>query len=467
MLFSSTIFLFYFLPILIGLYFVAPKILKNTLLLIASLLFYAWGEGIYVVLMLASIVLNYLFGIWLSKPNPKKWVLFIGVSANLSILLVYKYANFLVANFNQLLNYADLPLLLLKPISLPLGISFFTFQAISYLIDIHRKEIAVERNPIHLGLYIAMFPQLIAGPIVRFKTVLADIKSRVVSAELFLSGVNRFIIGLAKKMLIANPLGAVVDIIFELPPESVPTHVAWFGIACYALQIFFDFSGYSDMAIGLGRMFGFRFLENFNYPYIARSLQDFWRRWHISLSSWFRDYLYIPMGGNRKSPLRTYLNLSVVFLLCGLWHGASWNFVVWGLFHGSLLILERQGLENLLRRLWLPLQHAYLVFIILVSWVFFRSSDLSAAKDYLTRMFTMEFGALPFEVIDAMNVQVYLALIVGLILCCQMRSINTYCRTNFPRISSSIYIPMIAGLFYLSATQLAVSTHNPFIYFRF
>jgi len=301
MVFSSPIFLFFFLPALIVLYFSTPKQFKNSLLLLASLLFYAWGEGFYVALMLVSISINYLLGRLIGREKYSRQFLSLGVILNLSILVSYKYS---------------------------IGISFFTFQAISYLVDIYRKQIPSQSNIIKLGLYIALFPQLIAGPIVRYKTIMAEIENRHVSSRMFAEGAERFIYGLAKKMLIANPLGYAVDVIFELPISELPSHVVWLGILFYALQIYFDFSGYSDMAIGLGRMFGFRFLENFNYPYCSQSLQEFWRRWHISLSSWFRDYLYIPLGGNRVSELRTYGNLFMVFVLCGLWHGASWNFIL-------------------------------------------------------------------------------------------------------------------------------------------
>ncbi len=476
MVFSSPIFLFYFLPCLIGLYFLTPRAAKNVLLLFASLLFYAWGEDFYVLLMLVSIGINYVFGMLIARGITAERArsalvgLSVGVALNLSILIAFKYANFLVDNINVLLELLSLPSWDLGDIHLPLGISFFTFQAISYLIDIYRKEIAAQKNLIRLGLYISLFPQLIAGPIVRYKNIAQEIGSRTVSASLFLSGAERFSLGLAKKMLIANPLGAVVDIIFSAPIESIPTHIAWLGILLYALQIFFDFSGYSDMAIGLGRMFGFRFLENFNYPYIARSLQDFWRRWHISLSSWFRDYLYIPLGGNRISPFRTYLNLCMVFLLCGIWHGASWNFLVWGAFHGLVLVIERLGLARLLTVLWRPVQHIYLILIVLVSWVFFRAENLGDAVAYLGRMFANEFTAIPFEIIDAINIEVLFALTAGLIFSMNLTGVRQSLVDGFQRFSSFTRIGY--GLFVclcllLAIMQLAVTTHNPFIYFRF
>lgn len=478
MVFSSPIFLFFFLPALISVYFCTPKQFKNVLLLCASLLFYAWGEGFYVGLMLASISINYVMGRLIEHEINRKLYLSIGVMVNLAILVSYKYSNFIVDNVNAALHVIGVPALELAPVHLPLGISFFTFQAISYLIDIYRKEIVSQASIVKLGLYIALFPQLIAGPIVRYKTIVAEIDSRNVSPRMFAEGAERFIYGLAKKMLIANPLGYAVDVIFDLPLSELPMHVVWLGILFYALQIYFDFSGYSDMAIGLGRMFGFRFLENFNYPYSAQSLQDFWRRWHISLSSWFRDYLYIPLGGNRLSALRTYSNLFIVFVLCGLWHGASWNFLIWGVFHGTVLSIERAGLSALINWLWAPLRHLYLIFIVLVSWVFFRAETLTDAIDYLASMFTFNFGNVPFEFLDAISVDVIVALLFGLLLStpvyrkCFLFPLNDRQAVAWATSRWLSALPyargvLVLGLLFLSAMSLASTTHNPFIYFRF
>jgi alginate O-acetyltransferase complex protein AlgI len=478
MVFSSPIFLFFFLPALIVLYFSTPKQFKNLLLLFASLLFYAWGEGFYVALMLISISINYVFGRLIDSYDKSRWVLTLGVVINLGILVSYKYSNFIVDNINAALNYFNIASIDLDPVHLPLGISFFTFQAISYLIDIYRKEISSQTSVIKLGLYISLFPQLIAGPIVRYKTIIAEIDSRRTSPKMFVEGAERFIYGLAKKMLIANPLGYAVDVIFDLPLSELPTHVVWIGIMFYALQIYFDFSGYSDMAIGLGRMFGFRFLENFNYPYSAQSLQEFWRRWHISLSSWFRDYLYIPLGGNRLSEVRTYANLFIVFVLCGLWHGASWNFLIWGLFHGAILSTERAGLSRLIERLWVPVRHLYLIFVVLVSWVFFRAETLPDAITYLTSMFSMNFGDVPFEFLDALNIEVIFALVFGLVLSTPvyrkwfLSDVDQDNGTVSDVINLQKSIPyvrcaLVSVLLFLSAMSLASTTHNPFIYFRF
>ena len=481
MVFSSPIFLFFFLPSLIVLYFCTPKRFKNLLLLIASLLFYAWGEGFYVLLMLVSISVNYIFGRLINVTSNRKLYLFFGVGLNLVILTSYKYSNFIVDNLNYVLQFSSLSLLDLAPVHLPLGISFFTFQAISYLVDVYRKEIVSQKNIIDLGLYISLFPQLIAGPIVRYKTIIGEIDKRYVSPIMFAEGAERFVYGLAKKMLIANPLGYVVDVVFDLPLSELPTHVAWFAIMLYALQIYFDFSGYSDMAIGLGKMFGFRFLENFNYPYSAQSLQDFWRRWHISLSSWFRDYLYIPLGGNRHSELRTYGNLFIVFVLCGLWHGASWNFLIWGLFHGAILSVERFGLNLLIQRLWRPLRHLYLIVVVLVSWVFFRVENISDSVVYLNAMFSINFSGIPFEFLDAISAEIVFALVFGFILSTPVFRIFRYSNSlvdefregrvhsvnAFSVLISITRLLLVSILLFLSAMSLASSTHNPFIYFRF
>lgn len=475
MVFSSPIFLFFFLPTLLVFYYCSPQRFKNLLLLLASLLFYAWGEGFYVILMLVSIALNYVFGRLIESQRDQLRYLITGVSLNLAILVSYKYSNFIVDNLNILLSGLGASELDLAPVHLPLGISFFTFQAISYLVDVKRGEIESQKNILNLGLYISLFPQLIAGPIVRYQTINNQITQRKVTSLNFLEGAERFILGLAKKMLIANPLGYAVDSIFAMPIETLPTHVLWFAILLYALQIYFDFSGYSDMAIGLGKMLGFRFLENFNYPYISKSLQEFWRRWHISLSTWFRDYLYIPLGGNRGSHVRTYLNLSCVFVLCGLWHGASWNFLIWGLFHGGVLSIERMGLGRLMKRTWTPVRHAYLLIVILTSWVFFRADTLQQSVEYLTMMYRFDFFSVPFEVLDILNIELFIALIAGLLLSTpvyrvlkeKMPAYDTSSLSIRALVSSTLRCLIAGTLLTLVMMQLAASTHNPFIYFRF
>ncbi|MBE0586337.1 MAG: MBOAT family protein, partial [Desulfofustis sp.] len=332
MVFSSTIFLFVFLPLVLLSYMVAGRKFRNVILLAASLLFYAWGENVFVLLMLISIALNYCFGLLIDHSQQRGWSgkipLILALLTNLGLLGFFKYANFLIDNLNTILINLDFEPVEMQAVHLPIGISFFTFQALSYVIDLYRGQASVQKSPINVALYISLFPQLIAGPIVRYHDVAEQIVHRTTRFDDFTYGIRRFIIGLGKKVLVANVLGRTADYMFSLPADSIPAGLAWLGAVSYTLQIYYDFSGYSDMAIGLGRMFGFRFLENFNYPYAAQSIREFWRRWHISLSSWFRDYLYISLGGNRHGATRTYVNLMIVFFLCGLWHGASWTFVV-------------------------------------------------------------------------------------------------------------------------------------------
>ena len=343
LLFSSPLFLFVFLPILLGLYALAGPRYRNLVLLTASLLFYVWGEGAYVLVMIAIIAINFGLGRrveMLAGRDRAKITVAVAVAVNLGLLIAFKYSNFLVDQLNVVLGALRGPHLKLSPVHLPLGISFFTFHAISYVVDIHRHK-TQGGKPLDFALYMTLFPHSIAGPIVRYGDIAGQIAGRVITTAGFAEGIRRFIIGLAKKMLVANTVAVAADAIFALPGGELNFSLAWLGVACYTLQIYFDFSGYSDMAIGLAKLFGIDFLENFNYPYSARSITEFWRRWHISLSSWFRDYLYIPLGGNRCGRVRNYLNLISVFFLCGLWHGASWTFAAWGLFHGAFLVLER------------------------------------------------------------------------------------------------------------------------------
>ncbi len=408
MVFSSTIFLFFFLPLTLLAYFVVGPRGRNAILLAASLLFYAWGETVYLLVMLFSIAANYLFGLLIDQARQRGrrgGLAFVcAVATNLGLLGFFKYANFLVDNLNPVLPVLGLAPMDIGRVHLPIGISFFTFQALSYIIDLYRNETTVQRSLLNFALYKALFPQLIAGPIVRYRDVAREIERRTVSLHDFASGVQRFIIGLGKKVLIANVMGRAADTIFATPAETLPATLAWTGAIAFMLQIYFDFSGYSDMAIGLGRMFGFHFLENFNYPYIARSVREFWRRWHISLSTWFRDYLYIPLGGNRHGPVRTGANLLLVFLLCGLWHGASWTFLIWGVYHGIFLVLERvPAVRRLLDRLPAPVQHAYVLLVVLVGWVFFRADTFAHALAYLEAM--VDFSRPPL-----FNSQLFLAL---------------------------------------------------------
>ena len=421
--------------------------------------------------MMGSIVVNYGIGLVLGKaqrsasPFGAIGILWIGILLNLSVLLYYKYANFILESVTGL----GVPLNLeIGSITLPIGISFFTFQSISYLVDVYRRIVLPQQNVMNLGMYIALFPQLIAGPIVRYKNIREQIRGRVVDGELFTSGLVRFIIGLAKKVLIANNAGAIADQVFSMPEAELSTPMSWLGIFCYAIQIYFDFAGYSDMAIGLGRLFGFRFLENFNFPYISGSIKEFWRRWHISLSSWFKDYLYIPLGGNRKGTVRTYLNLIIVFFITGLWHGASWNFVVWGLFHGAFLILER--IVRIPIPSWLGfLRHVYVLLVVLVGWVFFRAENLADGWSYLGVMFQWKPEGNQ-EPLLFLNLYTITMLVVGVLFSMPLG------RQLEGRLKSLSTSPIwYAGLQYafcllilgVTMLELAQATYNPFIYFRF
>ncbi|MFK5970231.1 MAG: MBOAT family O-acyltransferase [Candidatus Marithrix sp.] len=451
------------------------------MLLLISLLFYAWGEVFYLGVMLVSIISNYLFGLLIYHSQTKsnklsQLYLTFGIIVNIALLTSFKYANFITDNINVLLTWFDISTINLAPVHLPLGISFFTFQAISYIVDVYRKEVPSQKNIFNLALYISLFPQLIAGPIVRYHDVADQITSRTHSIELFASGVQRFIYGLAKKMLIANPLGEVADSIFMLSGNDLTMPLAWIGILAYTLQIYFDFSGYSDMAIGLGRMFGFSFLENFNYPYIATSVREFWRRWHISLSTWFRDYVYIALGGSRVSTFRVYINLLIVFILTGFWHGASWNFLIWGLFHGIFLASEHAGLSKILSKLWKPIQHVYLLIIVVVGWVFFRADTLPQAIDYTYSMVNIyNYQTTLYQFYQHLSYEAIYAFLIGTVLSLPVYKLIKDYLTNFSgkniiKIICLIDIPrliILSSLLFLSIIKISSSTYNPFIYFRF
>ena len=493
MLFTEPTFLFLFLPALLALYFIAlvrrpgpsgrtaSGPYGNWLLLIASVLFYMKGGRGFTWLMLGSIAFNYCMAIAISK----KWhgrvsarsLLAFTVGANLFVLAVFKYANFLAVNLNALL-----PALTLRPVAvpallLPIGISFFTFHAISYVLDVSRGDATAQKSPVHAALYLLLFPQLIAGPIIRYRDIADQLASRTVTLDDFAAGVRRFVIGLAKKVLIANVIAGPADQIFSLPPDQLGPAYAWLGVFCYTLQIYFDFSGYSDMAIGLGRMFGFRFPENFRWPYVADTVQGFWRRWHMSLSTWFRDYLYVPLGGNRVSSRRIYVNLVIVFFLCGLWHGASWNFVIWGLFHGVFLMIERLGLADRVMRLWKPLRHAYLLLVVMIGWVFFRAETVSGALAFLRAMAGARATALNMFTLGwYLAPDVRIALVAGVI---GSTPIVPALAAWHDRVSAGGHRPLItlampplstaalALLLVASLMQIAARTYNPFIYFRF
>jgi|WetSurMetagenome_2_1015567.scaffolds.fasta_scaffold09895_4 alginate O-acetyltransferase complex protein AlgI len=481
MVFSSPIFLFLFLPFVLVAYFLSPKFLKNIVLLIVSLLFYAWGEPVYILIMIFSIVFNYLWALLLGRikkeKNQRLLLLFVGVVINLSLLFYYKYAVFFIHTINHFLPFFHIASISISAVQLPLGISFFTFHAISYLIDIHRGLFKPQKNLFTLALYVSFFPQLIAGPIIRYHTIAKQLEKRKVTLDLFASGVKRFIQGMGKKVLIADTLAVVADQVFAIPLNHMTTALTWLGIICYTLQIYFDFSGYSDMAIGLGRMFGFNISENFNFPYVANSIQDFWRRWHISLSNWFRDYLYIPLGGNRVSKLRLYSNLLIVFLLVGLWHGANWHFVAWGVYYGAFLVLERWKLSSIISSLWAPLQHVYVLIIVIIGWVLFRADNLNMAIYYIKSMFGIasHWPNEEFYVNYYLTNDKILALIAGIVLSIPLLTVFNNVSKKFsplqaPAVRYSLPILELVFLMVIFAgaiLALATGSYSPFLYFRF
>jgi alginate O-acetyltransferase complex protein AlgI len=500
MLFSSTIFLFLFLPIVLALYFTVRPGLRNGVLLVASLFFYAWGEKALVAVLVLSIVSNWALGVWVERAVRRgqgRRIVAGAVVFNVGLLVAFKYADWLWSILGHGLvalglTHGPLPELgsRLDPsstwhdvlltsgghIRLPIGVSFFTFQATSYVVDVYRRDVEAEKSLVNFGMYKAFFPQLIAGPIVRYRDIHDQIRDRLVRREGFALGVRRFILGLGKKVLIANAAASCADAVFAIPAAELTAPVSWLGLVCYSLQIYFDFSGYSDMAIGLGHMFGFTFLENFAHPYISKSITEFWRRWHISLSTWFRDYLYIPLGGNRVSRGRTYFNLLLVFFLCGLWHGAAFNFVVWGLWHGAFLVLERTGLGRGLERRTPLLRHAYVLLVVLVGWVFFRAPDLGYALSYLGAMAGLQAGApLAWHVdlwLDPVLAAALLAGFVGSVpwvqeLAAWHAQLEARGRRTLGIALELAGTGALALVLLGSILELAAGSYNPFIYFRF
>jgi alginate O-acetyltransferase complex protein AlgI len=477
MVFSSEVFLFGFLPAVLALYVVMPGArVKNAFLVLASIVFYAWGGMMYVPLVLASALVNYAFGLALSRlpgiaTRERRILVGVAVGVNLAVLAWFKYAGFLNDNLTFVTGGVIGRNVALSQIYLPLGISFFTFHAISYVVDVYRRTSEARKNPLEVVLYFVFFPQLIAGPIIRYKDVAAQLSRREVTAERFAYGVRRFVVGLGKKVLIANTLGACVDHVFNTPAGDVSRPLAWFALAAYTLQIYFDFSGYSDMAIGMARMFGFRFLENFDFPYVADSVREFWQRWHISLSRWFRDYLYVPLGGNRVAPWRVYANLVIVFFLCGLWHGAKWTFVAWGMIHGLFLALERTGA---LRRVTATpvLRHVYVLAVVMFAWVFFRADSFAYALGFLR---TLAVGAPDARLTfwGAADHETVLVFVLGCVLATPFvaRRVEAalHDAASWPRLALNAgAVPAgLALVFAASVVKLAAGTYNPFIYFRF
>ena len=470
MVFSSPIFLFLFLPVVLGAYYLVPAKYKNVLLLLASLFFYSWGEGKIVLIMLLVTGINFWSGL-IIRSGRRRAGLLISVATSITALWLFKYFNFTFHNFSSFLQFTGIKsdaFASLPHIALPIGISFYTFQALSYTIDVYRGHVQASRSFVDFATYVTMFPQLIAGPIVRYADIHRQLRNKHISIDNFSAGVERFIIGLAKKVLIANTFAAVADEIFYQNLANLSTFYAWLGVIAYAFQIYYDFSGYSDMAIGLGKMLGFDFMENFNYPYIATSIQEFWRRWHISLSTWFRDYLYIPLGGNKVPKLRVYLNLAIVFLVTGLWHGASWHFVAWGLFHGLFIVIEKIGFGKILQLLWRPLRHIYTLLVVLIGWVFFRAESLSGALLYLKRMFVFSGGDpalssyLDFFFLDSRTL---FFTIVALVFAVPPQ-VYFPGKMAVPRAGLVRQVYFIA-LLVLSLIYVGAGTYNPFIYFRF
>lgn len=502
MVFSSVMFLFFFMPFVWTAYYVSWKKARNALLLLASIVFYMWGETGGAAVLLVSILFNYVIGLCLdaavrgdlpkggvkaagdssegndSPSRLKETLLAVGIVGNLGLLVSFKYTGFLLANldfFHRFQFSATVP----NGIHAPIGISFFTFHALSYLLDIYRSDGTAQRNPLNFSLYMAMFPKILAGPILQYRDAEDQLPARNVGIEGFAAGIHRFIIGLGKKTLIATPLAGAADKIFAIPADSLNPALAWLGILCFTLQIYFDFSGYSDMAIGLGKTFGFRLPENFNYPYISRSVQEFWRRWHISLSLWFRDYLYIPLGGNRCGTPRHLFNLLAVFLLCGLWHGAGWNFIVWGLWYGIFLVLEKTRFGRAITsapRFW---RHLYTLAVVIIGWVFFRSESLSYALGYLKAM--LGFGAqsgTQYYTALFLDREVGLSLLLGMVASLPfapkwktaLAELIEGSGAAAPALalgSTALQAASLSILFLLSCMSLAGGTHNPFIYFKF
>lgn len=471
MVFSSNVFLFVFLPIVLAVYYFIGNKFRNYWLLFVSIFFYGWNQPKFLWIIFYSIILNYLGGLFIAKvecKKKKKIIMIVTIILNLLCLFYFKYFNLLILTIERLTHST----LSFTEVVLPIGISFFTFQSMSYVLDVYMNKVSVQKNVLKLALYVVLFPQLVAGPIVRYTEVAEEIDQRETNFDNLLYGIKRFIIGLAKKTIVANTLAVSVDAIFALPPNENSVLSAWLGIICYTLQIYFDFSGYSDMAIGLGRMFGFHFAENFNYPYIARSIGEYWRRWHISLSTWFRDYVYIPLGGNRK---HVYINLIIVFALTGIWHGAAYQYIVWGIYNACFMVIERYvqthrkrpPADTLYNRI---LQHIYALFSIMIGLVYFRASGLTYGTKYLGSMFGLLKNTTP-----RFDVRWYLDRYTVLILIVAILWSTSFFQKLWDKVShrwsTNIKIAVtntgLLILFVYSLSCIVMSTYNPFIYFQF
>ena len=473
MVFSSHIFIFYFLALILGAYYFSPRRLKHLVLTLGSYLFYAWWNPWFVLLMIASTIIDFLCGKIIFNSNPEKAQrkigLLISIAANLSILGFFKYGNFFAENVSILARSIGLGEIVLpeffNKIILPIGISFYTFQSMSYTIDIYRKKALPAENFLTFACYVSMFPQLVAGPIVRYSDIAKQLKNRIHSAGSFIYGFTRFNYGFAKKILLANPVGEIADICFSAGQSSLSTPAAWIGVICYAFQIYFDFSAYSDMAIGLGKMFGFTFRENFDSPYKSGSITEFWRRWHISLSSFLKDYLYIPLGGNRKGTSRTYVNLIIVMFLGGLWHGAQWTFVIWGLIHGSILVIERISRNNKLGgKLPRPIKVLLTFIIILIAWVFFRAENINIALNYLSKMFGVGESGQSAEILlgQVTRPMAYFMMLISCFAIFVMPNTG-----NCLKKLTKLKVVLGLLLFVFSISVMFAQDFNPFLYFQF
>lgn len=466
MIFSSLLFLYIYLPIVLAIYYISPKKIRNFILLILSLVFYGWGEPIYVSLMVLSIIVGFIGALQINKyrmDKEKSTCIFVTILLiNLGTLFFFKYYGFLIEIINSIFNTS----LKIKALPLPLGISFYTFQIISYVVDVYRDKTEVQKNIINFGAYVSMFPQLVAGPIVQYSTIEKQLNSRKESFKNFGEGVERFVLGLGKKVIIANNVGMIWNSVKPLAPENMSVLTAWIGIISFTLQIYFDFSGYSDMAIGLGKMFGFDFMENFKYPYISKSITEFWRRWHISLGSWFRDYIYIPLGGNRCGQAVQLRNIFVVWFVTGLWHGASWNFIIWGLYFGVIIFIEKIGLLKVLEKMPSFICNIYTMFFVVISWVFFDTDTLKNSMVYIGNMFRLN-GNIGYDNLSLYLINTNMVFLVMAIICSTplFKKFIESLKRNV--IGKTIVISIYVGIIIISTSFLVGESYNPFLYFRF
>ena len=466
MVFSSTIFIFLFLPLVFLFYFLVPNKLKNYCLLVFSIIFYLFGGPKYLILLLLVVLINYIGSILLDKTGKRKLFFVITIALNVLILVYFKYTGFFLQNINNAFGLS----IKIPKIVLPIGISFYTFQAMSYTIDVYRRKVDLQRNFFTLLLYVSLFPQLVAGPIVRYETIEKELKNRTTTFEDIEYGIRRFILGLAKKVIIANQMGLLADTIFKLDSLSFP--IAFLGGLSYMFQIYYDFSAYSDMAIGMGRIFGFKFLENFNFPYISKSITDFWRRWHISLSSWFRDYIYIPLGGNKKGIKRQIINMFIVWILTGFWHGAEWNFIIWGLYYFVFLVLEKYVLKDILKKFPSVLSHLYTLVIVYIGWIIFRCDNLSKLLFYLKSLFNFNIDSISLNQLSVYIESYWVYFILAFIF--QMpvyykivEMINKINNNKLKTFFQLVHYSSLIVIFIITIMFLAYGAFNPFIYFRF